>query len=403
VLAADACEAERLAVPEFSAATQERLRAALPRAAALRNPVDLIAAATPRDYQSALEIALASGEVDAALVVHTSAGPAHRDAVARALAKAAEQASAPVLACFVADDEAIDVALPGNRRIPAYPFPEPAVHALARAAKWAEWRERPAGEVPRFDDVAPERARAAIARELATAGPGWLRFGAAEEILSAYGIGVVRTSTVATAKEAAAAAARVGGRIALKCAAPELVHKTDVGGVALDLRTPLDVERAWREMESRLGPRMGGGLVQEMVEDGVETIVGLLQDAAFGPVLLFGLGGVATELIGDRAFHVLPLTDRAASELVRSIRGAPLLFGFRGAPPAAVPALEELLLRVARLADDVPEIVEMDLNPVRVTPTRAVVLDAKLRVAPWKPPADLGVRRMPRGLGEAVS
>jgi acyl-CoA synthetase (NDP forming) len=276
------------------------------------------------------------------------------------------------------------------------------VHALARAAKWADWRERPAGEVPRFDDVAPDRARAAIARELA-AGGGWLRFGAAEEILSAYGIGVARAATVASAKEAAAAAARVGGRVALKCAAPDLVHKSDVGGVALDLRTADDVERAWRGMEARLGPRMGGGLVQEMVEDGVETIVGLLEDAAFGPVLLFGLGGVATELIGDRAFHVLPLTDQGASELVRSIRGAPLLFGFRGAPPAAVPALEQLLLRVARLADDLPEIVEMDLNPVRVTPTRAVVLDAKLRIAPWKPPPDLGVRRMPRGQREAVS
>ncbi len=403
VLAADACEAERLLVPPFSAALQAGLREAIPQAAAVANPVDLIAAATPTDYESALAIALASGEVDAAIAVHTSAGPAHRDAVAGALARAAEGASATVLACFVADDEASDIALPGGRRIPAFAFPEPAVHALARAAKWAEWRERPPGEVPAFADLSPERARAAVARELAAGGGGWLRFTSAAEILSAYGIPVARAWGAGSAADAAAALRRCGGPVALKCAAPDLVHKTDVGGVALGLRTPADVEDAWRAMHARLGARMGGGLVQEMIEDGVETLVGLLSDPAFGPVLLFGLGGVTTELVGDRAFHVLPLTDSGARELVRSIRGAPLLFGYRGAPPAAVPALEDLLLRVARLADDVPEIVEMDLNPVRVTPTRAVVLDAKLRIAPRQPLPDLGLRRMPRGEGQAVS
>jgi acyl-CoA synthetase (NDP forming) len=147
-------------------------------------------------------------------------------------------------------------------------------------------------------------------------------------------------------------------------------------------------------MESRLGARMGGGLVQAMVEDGVETIVGLLQHPPFGPVVLFGMGGVATEVLGDRAFHVLPLTDVDARALVRSIRGAPLLFGHRGAPAVATGALEDLLLRVARLAEDRAEIVEMDLNPVRVTPGRAVVLDAKLRLAPYRPEPEL--RRLQR-------
>ncbi len=403
VIAADACEAERLAVPEFSAATQLRLRAALPRAASLANPVDLIAAATPRDYESALGLVLESGEVDTVLVVHTSAGPAHRDAVTRALARATQNASAPVLACFVADDEAGDIALSGSRRIPVYAFPEPAVHALARAAKWAEWRDSPAGEVPRFEDVDPARARAAIARELASrpAG-GWLRFGVAEEILGAYGIPLACTQPAGSAAEAAAESSRLGKPVALKCGNADLVHKSDVGGVALELRTPDEVERAYRAMQAALGPRMGGGLVQEMVEDGVETIVGLLQDPAFGPVLLFGIGGIATELLGDRAFRLLPLTDLAARELVRSTKTAPLLFGFRGSPAVDVAGLEQLLLRVARLADDVPEIVEMDLNPVRVTPTRAVVLDAKVRIAPFQPLPDLGVRRMPRGR-QAVS
>jgi acyl-CoA synthetase (NDP forming) len=147
-------------------------------------------------------------------------------------------------------------------------------------------------------------------------------------------------------------------------------------------------------MEACLGPRMGGGLLQEMAEPGVETIVGLLQDPAFGPVLLFGLGGTTTELLGDRAFRVLPLGDREARALLRGIRGAPLLFGYRGSPPLATAALEELLLRVARLAEDVAEIVEMDLNPVRVSATRAVALDCKLRLLPHRPAPE--IRRLQR-------
>jgi acetyl coenzyme A synthetase (ADP forming)-like protein len=404
VLAADACEAERLLVAELSAATQASLRARVPSAAAFANPIDLLASASPGDYEAALRAVLADPAIDAALVIFTGAGRAHRDAVAGAIARAAGDAGPkPVLACFVADAElaAIDAAPGGTRRVPVYDFPEPAVRALAHAARWSEWRTHPTGSVPRFADLAPDAGRAVVAAELerAPAG-GWLRFGAAQQILAGHGIPVVRTQRVASEAEAVAAAAAFGAAVALKCAAPDLLHKTDVGGVVLDLRTPDDVAHAWRTMEKRLGERMGGGLVQEMVEDGVDTIVGLLQHPAFGPIVLFGLGGTTTELLGDRAFHILPLTDVDARALVRGIRGAPLLFGYRGAPPAAVGALEELLLRVARLADDVPEVVEMDLNPVRVTPTRAIVLDAKLRLAPYRPAPE--VRRLQRPASGAL-
>ncbi len=398
VLAADACEAERLVVPELSAATQLAMRERVSRAAALANPIDLLAAASPADFEAALRTALSDPGVDAALVIFTGAGRAHREAVSAAIARGAAGSSAkPVLACFVADDEvtAIEPVSPGERRIPVYDFPEPAVRALAHAARWSEWRARPQGKLPGFTDVDPERARRVVAAALAREpSGGWLRFDRAQEILASYGIPVARAHRVVSEAEARALAASMGVPVALKCAAPDLVHKSDVGGVALDLRTPDEVARAWRAMHARLGERMGGGLLQEMAEDGVETIVGLLQQPAFGPVVLFGLGGTTTELLADRTFHILPLTDEDARVLVRSIRGAPLLFGHRGAPPVATAALEDLLLRVARLADDVAEIVELDLNPVRVTQTGAIVLDAKLRLAPYRPAPE--IRRLQR-------
>jgi acetyl coenzyme A synthetase (ADP forming)-like protein len=404
VLAADACESERLAVPELSATTQGAIRASVPRAAATANPVDLLASASPAHYEATLRAVLGDPAIDAALVIYTGAGAAHREAVSAAIARGGTAADAkPVLACFVADDAiaALGPAPGAARRTPVYDFPEPAVHALARAARWSEWRARPQGEQPRFTDLVPGRARGAVASELERApGGGWIRFGAAQDILASYGISVARAHAVESETEARALAASLRRPLALKCGSPDLVHKSDVGGVALDLATPDEVAAAWRTMHAKLGERMGGGLVQEMVEEGVETIVGLLQHPAFGPVLLFGLGGTATEIIADRVFHVLPLTDVDAHELVRAIRGAPLLFGYRGAPPAATGALEELLLRVARLADDLPEVVEMDLNPVRVTPTRAIVLDAKLRLAPYRPAAQ--VRRLQRPAAGAL-
>jgi acyl-CoA synthetase (NDP forming) len=170
--------------------------------------------------------------------------------------------------------------------------------------------------------------------------------------------------------------------VALKVSGPALVHKSDVGGVRLDLRSEAELVAAYDDMGARVGDRMTGGVVQEMADSGVETIVGVVQDPLFGPLVMFGLGGIAAELIGDRAFRILPLTDLDAAELVRSLRSSPLLFGYRGAPPVAVVALEDVLQRIARLAGRVPAIAEVDLNPVIVSPAGAVAVDARVRVAP---------------------
>jgi acyl-CoA synthetase (NDP forming) len=174
----------------------------------------------------------------------------------------------------------------------------------------------------------------------------------------------------------------LGYPVALKAAATDLVHKTDVGGVALRLTDAAAVRAAFARMEDRLGAGMGGATVQRMADPGVETIVGVTQDPSFGPLVLFGSGGVTAELLADRTLRLVPMTDADAYEVVRTLRGSPLLFGYRGQPAVDVRALEDLLLRVSCLADEIPEVHEMDLNPVIVSASGAVAVDVKVRLRP---------------------
>ncbi len=187
---------------------------------------------------------------------------------------------------------------------------------------------------------------------------------------------------MADASQAADAASALGFPVVLKAAAPELVHKTDVDGVALDLSSPDGVRRAFEAMAGRLGPAMGGAVIQPMASAGVKTLIGVTQDPAFGPLVAFGLGGIATDVLGDVAFRIVPLTDVDARHLVRSVRAAPLLLGHRGRPAVDTAALEDILLRVGMLAEAVPELAELDLNPVIVSEQGATVVDAKVRLQP---------------------
>jgi acyl-CoA synthetase (NDP forming) len=179
----------------------------------------------------------------------------------------------------------------------------------------------------------------------------------------------------------------------LKAVGATILHKSDVGGVRLDLATPDDVASAFTAMSAALGDSMEGAIVQSMLR-GVELITGVVSDPLFGPVVMFGSGGTAVELFGDRVLRILPLTDQDAHEMVRSIRGAPLLFGHRGAPACDVDAVEDVLLRVARFADEVPQLSEMDLNPLIATPSGAVAVDVRIRLAPWRHRAETEVRRL---------
>jgi acetyl coenzyme A synthetase (ADP forming)-like protein len=389
ILAADACAGAGLEVPELAPETQARLREVVASDAAVTNPVDLVASASAETFELALRIVLDDDGIDALLVVFVPPLVTSADDVARAIATATERAGdRPVVACFLGREgvpEPLRTTANG-RPVPSFAFPESAAHALSRAADLADWRRRPIGTIPTLTNIDIDEGRA-VARsrlrgEHVTEVGAWLPALDAARLCHAFGVNVVETHAAETADDAVAAAVELGYPVALKAAAPEIVHKTDRGGVALDLADERAVRAAFEAMAQHLGTEMGGAIVQPMVATGVETIVGVTHDPSFGPLVLFGMGGTTAELLGDRTLRILPLTDVDAHDLVRSLRGSPLLFGYRGRPEVDVGALEELLLRVGRLAEDVPEVAEMDLNPVVVTADGAVAVDVKVRVAP---------------------
>ncbi|WP_128430893.1 bifunctional GNAT family N-acetyltransferase/acetate--CoA ligase family protein [Streptomyces cyaneus] len=284
------------------------------------------------------------------------------------------------------------------RLIPAYPAAERAVRALAEAVKYSQWRREAAdpGKVPEYEDI-DEKGAAQLIDRLLARGQG-LTLGTDEtcDLLGKYGIQVHRALHAPTPDAAADAAHTLGYPVALKATAPHLRHRADLGGVRLDLADEEQLRRAYTELTELFGrPEELRPVVQSMAPRGVDTVVRAVIDPAAGAVLSFGLAGAASQLLGDTAHRLIPVTDRDATSIVRSIRTAPLLFGWRGSTPVDTPALEELLLRVSRLVDDHPEVVAVTLEPVVVATHGLSVLGASVRLAP--PPArdDLGPRTLP--------
>ncbi|MGW0959819.1 bifunctional acetate--CoA ligase family protein/GNAT family N-acetyltransferase [Streptomyces gelaticus] len=422
-----------------------------------RPPLDLTTAATPQDFRNALAEALADdgcdsvvvtaipwvgedGEAEAgdgevlAAALHTAAaaGPAKPVAVvhveigglAEALAEAtstvtqprppAQHTTAePVAPAVPAGPVPAPVAppardgdgAPGTRtgRIPAYPAAERAVRALAEAVRYAQWRRQAAapGKVPEFlDDTIDASGAAELIDTLLGPDPDPrgrpLAHEEARELLGRYGITVRPTLPAPDPDAAVAAAARLGYPVALKTTAPHLRHRADLGGVRLDLANETALRRAYGELTDLLGkPAELRPVVQAMAPRGVDTVVRATIDPAAGAVLSFGLAGAPSELLGDTAHRLVPATDRDAAELIRSIRAAPVLFGWRGAAPVDTASLEELLLRVSRLVDDHPEVVSIALEPVVVATQGLTVLGASVRLSPPPPRTDLGPRRLP--------
>ncbi|MFJ8663635.1 GNAT family N-acetyltransferase [Streptomyces sp. NPDC093795] len=287
--------------------------------------------------------------------------------------------------------------------IPAYPAAERAVRALAEAVRYGQWRRQAAdpGRVPEYEDIDEAGAAALVERVLGSgeeADPRGVTLDTeqAGELLARYGIAVLPTLPAPTPDAAVAAAGRLGYPVALKTTAPHLRHRPDLGGVRLDLASEEQLRTAYAELTEVLGkPEELQPVVQAMVPRGVDTVVRSAIDPAVGAVLSFGLSGAASELLGDTAHRLVPATDRDVAELVRSLRTAPLLFGWRGSAPVDTPALEEVLLRVSRLVDDHPEVVAVSLEPVVVAPRGLSVLGATVRLAPPAPRTDLGPRSLP--------
>lgn len=398
VLAADACVARGLEVPELSPATRTRLAEQTSPDAALRNPVDLVADAHGPMFEHALRVLLDDDEIDAVIVIFVPPLVTDVDEVAAAIVAATDRPAPakPVLGCFLDPEGRRDLDHPGGGgRIPTFAYPEAAAVALDRAARLAEWRARPEGTVPVLPGIDLARVRAVVDRELAGHPEGvWLPIDTARALLEHVGVSVVATEWVDDVDRAVAAAERLGYPVVLKAGDPTIVHKADVGGVRLGLRSADDVRLAFAEMRATLGDAMGGAVVQPLVPAGIETIVGVTRDQVFGSLVLFGMGGFAAELTRDTALRIVPVTDQDAHDLVRSLRSSPLFFGYRNTPPVDVDALEGLLVRVGLLAEHVPEIAELDCNPVIVSPDGAIVVDLKVHLAPHTPDAPEGLRRL---------
>ncbi|MDP9239930.1 MAG: GNAT family N-acetyltransferase [Actinomycetota bacterium] len=386
VLAADACERAGLLVPALSESTSRALAGLLPGDAVPGNPVDLLAGAGAAGVEAALRILVADPEIDAVITVYTPVRPGAAEEVAAAIARVrASRPGTPILSVFLGVDE-IPRALrdgAGGPVVPYFTFPEAAASSLAAATRYAEWRARPPGHPAAVPGLDRALARAVVESALRQAPDGgWLDPSTAARLVASYGIHVAETVPVTDADQAVAVGAALGGTVAVKAAAADLVHKTELGAVRLDLTGPEEIRAAYDDMADRLGPAMHGAVVQPMVGHGVETAVGVAHDSDFGPMVMFGLGGVASDLLADRAFRLLPMSVEDAADLVRSLRGAPLLFGYRGTPSCDVRALEDMILRVARLAEDLPELAELDLNPVIAGPDGAIAVDVKVRLQP---------------------
>jgi acyl-CoA synthetase (NDP forming) len=392
VLAADACGDSGLTVAVLGARTQRRLAGSLPVGATVTGPVDTTATVSSDGFRACLEAVAADDSVDALLALGVPTAIAD---LSTAILTA--QVDKPMAAVLLDRPEAVSLgshapadgsalAPPSGLRLPIYSYPESAARALSHAASYREWRDSQQGQVPELAGVDQAGAHALVSAFLADypAG-GWLANTDAVSLLRSYGIPMVDTRTATDQAEAVAVAAELGGHVVLKGDVPGLVRKSDVGAVKLDLRTAEEVASAYADLAAAFGTSLHRVLVQPMLADGVETLIGVVQEPVFGPLVVFGLGGVATDVLGDHSARLAPLTDVDAKEMIRGVRAAPLLFGLRAWPAVDTAALADLLLRVSRLADDLPEMAELDLNPVIARPDGAHAVDTRIRIAPATP------------------
>lgn len=385
VLAADACAAAGLAIPEIPADVQRRLVGRLPDASALGNPIDMTSGGDAGALEAALRVVGAEPSLDAILVVVTPLQAISATGARAAVAAAAADCDKPIVACIFETRGGAE----RSDTVADIPSPDRAARAIGLLCEHAEWRVRESG--PRLESHWDRYAAARRAVDgLLAARPtgGWLDLAEASDLAAACGLPVATARPAATADEAARAGEALGFPVALKAAAGALVHKSERGGVVLDLGSAEAVAAAHRAMADRLGEEMGGAIVQAMTPPGVETIVGLAVDPSFGPLVMFGLGGVASDLLGDRVFAVPPLDHAAVERLIAAPRTAPLLTGYRSSEPVDLAVLGQVVATVAAIADHLPEVVELDLNPVVCRPDGAVVVDCKVRLAPCPPGPD---------------
>jgi acetyl coenzyme A synthetase (ADP forming)-like protein len=376
ILAADACEGHGLALAQLSEETTARLRVLLPSAASIGNPIDMIASASADQYRVALSLVLTDPGVDSVIAIYIPVLPTEAANVAAAIHDCTAPASRKtVLATFMSAAGSPTSLKP----IPAFPFPERAVQALGAATRYSAWRGSPEGRRVRFDDIDRTRLRSLIDNKLSSGG-GWLDPLDVAAVLAATRINAPAVSIACSANDAMEAAMGLDFPVALKAYGPELLHKSDVGGVKLGLSDECSVYSAYNDLAAALGDRMTGAIVQPMVNGGVEMMIGATLDPAFGHVIGLGAGGTLVELLGDIAFRLQPLTDTDPDAMLTELRCTKLLHGFRGSKPSDVVALRQTILRVSALLEICPEIREIDINPLKVRESGISAIDTRIRV-----------------------
>ncbi|WP_430382046.1 GNAT family N-acetyltransferase [Streptomyces sp. P10-4] len=392
VLTADACAEAGLSLPAPTPELIDDLLAVLPDGAVVGNPVDATAAVTEAQLTDCVDRVMRYGGIDAVLValVPTAVAAATGEDLVKALTLAPGRRAKPMAVVRLGQDLPVEL-LPAaeSGTIPSYADPQAAARALAHAARRAAWLARPAGTVPDLDGVEAERARTLVEDHLAAhPGGGWLDPRECADLLACYGIPQISWAWAETEDEAVLAADRLrgsDGRVVMKAHWPGPAHKSEQHAVLLDLRGDAQIRGAFRDLRTRFAGLMTGAVLQPLAARGTELCAGVVQDEVFGPLVLFGLGGTATEVLADRAARLAPLTDHDVHDLITAPRCAPLLFGAAGNGPVDLGELEQLLLRLSRMAVDLPHLAEVDFNPVLATSGGVTVLDARVRLVPCRP------------------
>jgi len=388
ILAADAMDACGLELVDLSPPTVDALRPLFPNEASIRNPLDMIASATPAGYRTAMIALLADPAVDVVVPIFVPPFGVKQEDVAEAIVGAARsRTDKPVIAVLMGRD-----GLPQGRaelydaKIPAYIFPESAARAIATLNRQVEWASRPAPQRVPLTDVDAGCAKAIVANAAAH-GREQLTQTEALALLKAYRIPIAEACLATTIDHAVAAAATAGYPVVLKVVSPDIIHKTDVKGVRVGIASEAELRRAYHEMLTGVATaaptaRIDGVMVQRMMRGVCETIVGVTRDPSFGPMVMFGLGGIFVEALRDVVFRLAPVDADEAMRMVCSLRGAKFFDGLRGAPPVDRGALVSVIRRIGQLAIDCPEILELDVNPLLALEHGAVALDARVRIGP---------------------
>lgn len=393
VLCADSCATEGLNVPELPQHTRSTLASFLPPTAALRNPVDVIGFATEEQHARTVETILTSDELDALIIVHVSVRPEDNDPVAAGITRGIRAArkvvgrEKPVYLCWMAEGDLDRTFTVDEEAIPIYRHPETPARIITRALNYDAWWRQPAGLIPSYSDANLSAAKTICSKALSDRGSGWLTTEETHALLGAMEIPLAQGGVATTADQAVKLAQKIGYPVAVKIASHKILHKTEMGGVQLNLSDEYAVREAFEMIRSRLtqtlkSDAMDGVLVQPMLAGGVEVMIGMTRDPLFGPLIAFGLGGIHVEILGDVQFRLAPMTDRDAADMIREIKGYRLLTGYRGQPAVDLRALEEVLLRISRLAEAIPGISELDLNPILALPEGqgCKIVDARIRI-----------------------